>query len=574
MLDYSMSRNLMKTLIAQLKQHKCYYLALAVMACVVWVMNMLTTLKGDEYVYALLPDDLRHHCQTLADYVRTIPTFYQGTNGRLADAFERLMASVVGKSIFNVFNTIMLVLLVEGIFTLAVGRRRALLALAMVMVLLLVAFPYPGETLMWMAGACNYLWSVTLTLWLLCWLRYAPPRVGWGTHAATMALALVAGGFNESTSLPCLLGLGLYYLFNPKQLTPLRRTALLGYALGLGMILLSPALAQRLQGGNSVNMDLSLVQMMSRRVLAIGYMTLRFVTPLAALWLMVRHWRSHGWRAVAGTARYPLLAGALLAALALGMVIERPYTYFVTLSMALVLHECYDWMGRVTTRQRVGATSVLLVVATGGAAVVVHKMAAYRAYDREVHEQIKNGPAQCVIEASQSPVSSRWVVPDVYDNSQPACAYRAFYAYYYGKENVQFLPTELLQRYRRGTLLQGTTPMRMGCSDPTMCDTLLASQGAGYALLRMPDHDTAINGMARVYYDDIEQVLGRDVAARRYLLGSLKDHVPLRPYLLIIDGKRYMVVGCEITTGVKRIELRRYDLEHKQWLEVTYTRQS
>ena len=124
------------------------------MAAIVFMaMNVFTTLKGDEYVYAMMPGDTQLHCRTLADYVSSIPTFYQTTNGRLADALERLMASLVGKPVFNLLNTIMFILFVEGIFTLAVGRRRSVMALALVLALVLVAFPYPGETLLWMAGA-------------------------------------------------------------------------------------------------------------------------------------------------------------------------------------------------------------------------------------------------------------------------------------------------------------------------------------------------------------------------------------------------------------------------------------
>ena len=110
-------------MIAQLKQHKCYYLTLAVAAIVFMAMNVFTTLKGDEYVYAMMPGDTQLHCRTLADYVSSIPTFYQTTNGRLADALERLMASLVGKPVFNLLNTIMFILFVEGICMLEVSRE-------------------------------------------------------------------------------------------------------------------------------------------------------------------------------------------------------------------------------------------------------------------------------------------------------------------------------------------------------------------------------------------------------------------------------------------------------------------
>ena len=554
----------------QLRLHRGYYITLAVAALVVMVMNVLTTLKGDEYVYAMLPGDLQHHCRTLADYVRTMPTFYETTNGRLADAVERLLASVVGKPVFNVLNTLVFVLLIEGIFTLAVGRRRALLPLAIMLVLVLLAFPYPGETLMWMAGACNYLWSATLNIWLLCWLKFAPQRPRWWQFVAVFVLAFVAGGFNESTSMGCLLGLGIFFAFNRKQLTHFRAVAMVGCALGLCLVLMSPALLLRLEGGNSVNMSLSLVQMVSRRVLSMGYMSLRFVTPLLVLGLFVWQWRKQGWKAMRAQAGFCLMAGVVLAALALGMVIERPYTFMVSLSMAIVLHATYDWLMERPAQWRTIITTLCLFVAAVASGMAMHKMTVYRDYDRRVQQHIKDGPAQCVIEASSAPVSSRWVLPDVYDNSQFVCAYRTFYAYYYGKDNVQFLPADMLRRYQQGTLLNDAVPMQFASSDSAFTGTILTVPGKDYAFLPMPDGDVAINGQGRVYYTNIEQVWGEDVARRRYYLGSYRDYMPIRPYLLVIDGKRYMVIGSAVNDQVSRIEMSRYDINRKQWLDVNF----
>ncbi len=559
-------------MLQQLRQHRGYYITLAVAAVVVMVMNVLTTLKGDEYVYAMLPGDLQHHCRSLADYVRTMPTFYQTTNGRLADVVERLMASVVGKSVFNVLNTLVFILLIEGIFTLAVGRRRAMLPLAIILVLLLLAFPYPGETLMWMAGACNYLWSATLCIWLLCWLKYAPQRPRWWQFVAVFVLAFVAGGFNESTSMGCLLGLGIFFALNRKQLTPFRTVAMVGCALGLCMVLMSPALLLRLEGGNSVNMSLSMLQMVSRRVLSMGYMSLRFVTPLAVMALFVWQWHKQGWRFVRSQAGFCVMAGVLLAALALGMVIERPYTFMVTLSMTIVLKVAYDWLVSRPASSRALGTMLCLLVATVASGVALHKMSVYRNYDRQVHQHIKDGPAQCVIEASSAPVSSRWVLPDVYDNSQFVCAYRTFYAYYYGKDNVQFLPTDMLHRYQQGTLLSDAVPMQFASSDTAFTGTILVVPGKDYAFLPMPDGDVAINGQGRVYYTNIEQVWGEEVVRRRYYLGSYRDYMPIRPYLLVIDGKRYMVIGSAVNDQVTRIEMSRYDIVRKQWLNVNFQR--
>ncbi len=543
------------------------------MAAIVFMaMNVFTTLKGDEYVYAMMPGDTQLHCRTLADYVSSIPTFYQTTNGRLADALERLMASLVGKPVFNLLNTIMFILFVDGIFTLAVGRRRSVTALALVLALVLVAFPYPGETLLWMAGACNYLWSVTLTLWLLCWLRYAPGRMGWFGHLMVALLAFVVGGFNESTSVGCWLGMAIYFALNRSQFTPPRRTALIACALGVLMVLMSPALAGRLQGGNSVNMDLSLMQMVSRRVLAVGFMTLRFVTPLLVLLLVGVCWHRRGWKAVRSHPGFCLMAGVVLAALAFGMVIERPYTFMVTLAMAIVLAAAFDWLQALRPRLRTTVTALCLMACAVFSAHALTRIVTYCNYDRQVQSRIEHGPAQCVIEASRPPVTSRWIVPDVYDNSELRCAYRSFYAYYYGKQNVQFLPADMLRRYHDGTLLDGATVWHFASDDPDCMGNVLAVPGTDYGFVQMPDHDPAINGKGRVYYDDIEQMWGEDVARRRRLLGSYRDYLPIRPYALVIKGKKYMVIGSAITDNVERIELSRYDIERKQWRNLTLTR--
>lgn len=546
-------------------------MALAAAAVIFLVMNVLTTLKGDEYVYALMPGDLRHSCNTLADYVRTMPTFYQTTNGRLADAVERLMASVVGKPIFNILNTMVFVLFVEGIFTLAVGRRRSVAALALVLVALMVAFPYPGETLLWMAGACNYLWSTTLLLWLLCWLRYAPPRATWATHLAVLLAAFVAGGFNESATVGCLLGLGIYFVLNRSQFRSIRPTAVLGLLLGLAMILLSPALLHRLEGGNSVNLGLSLMQMVSRRILAVGYMTLRFVTPLLVLVLVVRQWRKLGWGAVRSHPGYCVMAGVMLAALALGMVIERPYTFMVALAMAIVLAAAFDRLQALTMRTRLWCTTLGLLFCAGYSAYVISQMAAYRNYDRQVQTEIQQGPAQCIIEARHSPVTSRWVVPDVYDNTEFNCAYQMFYAFNSGKDNVQFLPAAMLERYRQSTLLDGTVPMKFDSSDKSFTDTILAAPGQNYAFIRLSD-DMEVNcGLGKVYYSNIDDVWGQAVAQRRYLLGSYKNYMPIRPYVLVIKGSQYLVIGSEMNDKVTRVEVSVYNSSSNRWTDVTFT---
>lgn len=534
-------------------------------------MNWLTTLKGDEYVYALVPGEITRHCNTLGDYVRSIPAFYQGTNGRLADATERLFASLVGKPIFNVMNTLMLVLLIEGIFTLAVGRRRSVVALSLVLACIAFCFPYPGETLLWMAGSFNYLWSATLSLWLLYWLRCAPRRASLWHHTLALLAGVVAGGFNESISLGVLLGLCLYYSLNRHEFTGFRGSVLLGYAIGLVIILSSPALWSRLSGGASVNTSLSLLQMLSRRILSLSYMSLRFVTPALAIAVLFHVWhRQGGWSTIARRSHHCLLLGALTAAFLLGMVIERPYTLLVSLSMVVCLRAFWPTLSRWPVATLRLITAACLVSCSVGSGVVLHKMWIYRTYDQGVQQQIATGQQQCILEASHSPVSSRWILPDVYDNDTYHCAYRTIYSLYYGKKNVQFLPSAIYEHYTSGTLLEGASPAPFSSSAPSVADTLLTIDGAPYALIPLKAGYGGYHGFGKLFRSDIEQYWSSTTSQRRYWLGSLKEFVPFRPYYLIIDGRPHEVVVGEVTATTMSIELNLYI--NSEWQTITFTR--
>lgn len=552
-----------------------YWLVMAVVAVVVLVMNWLTTLKGDEYVYALMPDDMRQHCTTLAAYLSSMPEQYWSTNGRLADVLERLFSSLISKGVFNVFNTVALLLLLNGIQALALGRRRNVLVLAATLLALLFCFPIPGQTLLWQAGAFNYLWSVVLSLWLAIWLKRQQGGVSLWQATLALTWGFVAGGFNESVSVGCLLAGMFFFILNPHQFCSARRYALVGYVSGLAMLLLSPALWSRLDGGAMVNTQLSLWQMMSRRVLAVGFMSLRFVTPTLAFVFLFHTWHRHGgWRAVMRRADYCLLLGAFMAAFMLGMLIERPYTWLVTVSMVVVARCCYPWLVRLRANRCRWLIAAALLVAAATAGHALWQMAVYRAYDRQVMGQVAEAPAQCVLRASSPPVKSRWVMPNVYDNDAQHCAYRTIYSYYFHKDNVQFLPEALWQRYNARQMLDGAVPTPFASSDTSLATALLTVPGEGYALMKMaPSVDLSCDGWGRIYRQDMEQVLGKDTSQRRYLLGSLKDHVPFRPYRLTIDGTNYLIVNAEVDDQVTAITVDIYTNEHKM-LSFEFTRQT
>ena len=135
---------------------------------------------------------------------------------------------------------------------------------------------------------------------------------------------------------------------------------------------------------------------------------------------------------------------------------------------------------------------------------------------------------------------------------------------------MQFLPSAIYERYVAGTLLDGADAAPFVSSDPSLADTLLTIEGAPYVLVPLKPGIEGGNGYGKVFRTDIEQYWGSSTSQRRYWLGSLKEFVPCRPYFLVIDGRTYEVVGCEVPATVTSVELKIYI--NGEWRLLTFTR--
>ena len=162
------------------RRHDLAYWILLAVACVVFfVMNWLTTLKEDDMAFSLV-EGVWIPVRSLIDVVRSHANLFVDANGRTANLVAALFCGLLGKAAFNVCNTLVFGALAHLLSLLATGRR-SLLALSMFLVAVGTCYPVPGETMLWLDGSCNYLWAITLSLALICYLqRNHSGRLGWG----------------------------------------------------------------------------------------------------------------------------------------------------------------------------------------------------------------------------------------------------------------------------------------------------------------------------------------------------------------------------------------------------------
>ena len=256
--------------------HDAAYWVVLLAACVVmYVMNTLTPFKEDDMAYSVIPSgSLREFCSSLVDHFMT-------TNGRFADVVANLFCAVLSKPVFNVCNALVFGLMAHLVALLSAGRR-SLMALTLFLAVVGVCYPVPGETMLWVAGSCNYLWAVTASLALIYYLlNHKDGPLGWGRAVLLLLGAFIAGNFNEATSFGVFAGLFLYYAFNRRKVDRRVVIAMVGYLLGVAMIVASPGAWSRMAEGSG-EAHSGFIGLLSSHWYIFNEKMWRFYTPLTA----------------------------------------------------------------------------------------------------------------------------------------------------------------------------------------------------------------------------------------------------------------------------------------------------
>lgn len=189
------------------------------------ILNVLTPMVLDDYDYSFsLATGLR--IESFLDIIDSMIYHYYNWGGRI---FAHVLASsflLFPMIIFDIANSLIFVLFGILIYRFVIideqGNSWNNEVLILIYLLLFLSIPTFGQTVLWLTGACNYLWTmVAMLAFLLPFRIYCTT----GKSIAKMQtipyciLAFCAGGGNEHTSAATLLCAGLIslYIFYKKR---------------------------------------------------------------------------------------------------------------------------------------------------------------------------------------------------------------------------------------------------------------------------------------------------------------------------------------------------------------------
>lgn len=510
-----------------------YWLLLLAACAVFYVLNMWTSFKEDDMEFSLLRN------AGFVDFWRAQLDHYLTSNGRCADFFATLFCAFLGKPVFNVVNTLVFGLLAHLVVLLSTGRR-SVMVLAMFVAVVGLWFPVPGQTMLFVAGCCNYMWAITASLLLIYLLRryHGTCPAKWKTVLIVL-LALVAGNLNEATSFGFFAGMVLYYCFNRKQLDRLAVMALAAYLVGVLLIVASPAAWARVAFGD-VKVNMGFKELLMSRCYIFAKMMVRIVLPLLAVLtgVIVLFWK--GIKPIRECFWTYVLPCLVLLMFALGYLYDRAYAPMATVAFIIVAMA----LDALLARSRWGrlAVTALCLVASAlvypGEMKVLHEL---KAFEDTIDGEIRQAPRHAILHERRFQPSGRFATPLRYSstdffNREPT------YCAYYDKDNVQFVDDSVYARYHSGRLLDGATRLPLVSDRPDVADTVLTVPGQEYMVVVLNvDTLPPTLQIANYYLTKPESSLSAEEKRFRDRHGLSADFEPRGFFPLYYQGKHLLV---------------------------------
>lgn len=181
-------------------EKRCFWVIVLLSFAAIWIYNILTPVMSDELLF-----DAGVY-QTWTDFFVKEYERYMTWNGRSVLQGLMTIACLIPKRIFNFVNSVSFVLLSLFIYWNIEGRKKYDCFLYVLIQLciwnLSVDF---SQTVLWLSGACNYLWGMTIIMGFLTAYRYLLKETkGVGNRILIVIgmffFGVLAGWMNENTS--------------------------------------------------------------------------------------------------------------------------------------------------------------------------------------------------------------------------------------------------------------------------------------------------------------------------------------------------------------------------------------
>ena len=253
---------------------KIFWLIVMIAFFMIYAYNLLTPYSSDDMFYMM---DVRR-ADSLWDLVRQQYAEYISNSGRVVGQFNIRLSLAAGEGVFDIVNSVMFLFLVFVMYAnLRRKKKYDIFALLLIITFLWKFAVSFGQTMLWLCGACNYLWGSVFILGFVAFYRHFLEKAeAVKKHAllaaGTFFFGLLAGWCNENTSGGGLLLILMFSLIfwlekkaeGKRKIYPFMLTGVIGMFCGLLGMVTAPGVRSRNATMGSEEEYTGVVGMLSR----------------------------------------------------------------------------------------------------------------------------------------------------------------------------------------------------------------------------------------------------------------------------------------------------------------------
>ena len=221
-------------------------------------MNYYTPLFSDDYNYCFIFGTTTP-IKTIGDIIKSQYTHYFEMNGRFTPHFfVQFFDGIIGKSWFNIANAIMFILLLL-LLCKTISNTPKQYYKIITLSILGIFFFMPGfnYNFLWMSGACNYLWCIVFILSFNLLLQKNIKKKS--LYPLLFIYGIISGWTHEGIVLGLSGGYFTYYFKKPNELKiTSRKILLLGFFIGMFLLIFSPGSISRFSGSQAGTFNFSI----------------------------------------------------------------------------------------------------------------------------------------------------------------------------------------------------------------------------------------------------------------------------------------------------------------------------
>lgn len=422
----------------KLESNTAYCGLLLILGILFYVINMLTPLFSDDWHYGFMWGTSTH-IQSVSDVLISQYAHYFENNGRFVPHFlMQYFDGILGKSAFNIANTLMFVLLLHMLnVNFVKDRNMYFKSTSITAFSILVISCGFRNAFLWMSGAFNYLWGFSfLLVFNYLFGKNTKKKI---IYPLLFLVGVFCGWTNEAyiAGYCCCM---LFYVYkNRTSIQPNQIFLLCGLILGACFLCLSPGSIHRAGVSNE---SFSPTSFMWKLALNLSQMTNMRLFFIALVLLIIKKECRTPWAVAMLTSFcFVLLTGHASGHSRFGI---EMFALIIMLS-AINLGKIQKWMA-------IFLTGISFIVLTSSIPFCLHNYNAFKDMEKEV---AMSSDGIIPLEITSTPIIlDRFVLH--YDNYEEGTGFdksdgfNTNVARYYGVEPLTFLQSELLNDIRSG----------------------------------------------------------------------------------------------------------------------------